>query len=128
MSEITFGPHDKIQYVLDPTYVNDGGVLVSVVDGEKVHIGWSFIHPTKEKNGFDREFGKKLAFNRAVSLTKRPGEIESKIPRRYLTEVIQFVWRCRRYYKDKMLPSWTTDIPTEPEREVVEETIPETQE
>jgi len=119
-TKIKLGPHDKLEYIygVSSGFVEERvGVLVSLVDENKVYIGWAFYHSEKEIRPFDCAFGRKIAIDRAKSLFTRPGNIKNKIPKRHAANIIQFVWRCRRYYKDKILPNWTIAIPPEPPRE-----------
>ena len=106
MSKLQLGNHDKIQYVKDACG-KDVGILLAIVEDNKVHIGWSFVHPVKEKSGFNKEFGQLIALDRAYSLTTRPGNIKSKIPTDHFEDVSLFVERCHKYYKDKIFPTWT---------------------
>lgn len=68
------------------------GVLVAVPVDNKVKFGWSLCH---RKNRFNKDFGKKIAIERALC------DRQVKLPDSIKDSMNMFVSRATRYYKDK---------------------------
>lgn len=80
------------------------GVMLAFVEGKEVKIGYSFLHPDdKEKMNLDRM--EKMAIGRAQTQFRARRIHNNK------EELAKFVGRCKRYFKDADMPTWTANLP-----------------
>jgi hypothetical protein len=83
-------------------------------DDNNINIGWSICHPNDykkitNKKSFDefRNLTRNIAIDRAINNFNKNIEI----PRQYRTEIVNFVIRARKYFKDSnMFPRWSRSI------------------
>ena len=78
----------------------------------KVVLGYSLCNSKLDR--FDPDFGIDLAFSRALAWDekettrkKRPTVLARKVPDSIRQDLTLFIWRMKRWFKDKELPEWT---------------------
>lgn len=79
------------------------GLLFATCDDKKVKIGFSKCDTRYDE--FDRDLAIEIAKNRAI---KNSEILYHKYNIPFLVDdlMVEFIDRCRRYYKDKEFPDW----------------------
>jgi hypothetical protein len=121
-------PHTQIQYLRHPRNRKKKGVMIAFVNPhvlDEVLFGFSMC---SSKDRWDRpnelkmeDFGKKLAFKRAIKWADYEDAAESQIPKNAEDQIASFVYipktvftplkdfinGNRKYYSDKNFVEWT---------------------
>ena len=94
------------QFIRDPETHVKTGIMVALVDGNQLCVGFSVLH-SKDEGKFDRDFGEEIAVSRAICYnTRYPGGVPFKV-REMLPA---FAARCKTYFKDMDMPDWVDNI------------------
>ena len=86
-----------------------GIFIARKMSGDMVAIGFSFCSP--KENGFNKNHGMKVAERRLNAYYNKMingdyDTIVSHIPYKYRNDFREFVTRCKKYYKDAVIPEW----------------------
>lgn len=97
------------------------GILLAYPLIDSVVIGWSLCHPIEDK--FDAEHGVQIALDRAISWEKNWENkkktcnsidfihwVYKRVPDSIKDELIRFVLKMRKYYKNKTFPEWVEEL------------------
>jgi len=84
------------------------GMIAAVTfsGSNKVCVGWCVLHDLDIflNTPFNYELAAKIVLGRAKKHFYRGGFENRRLPKKILSEMIPFLVRCRRYFKDKEVP------------------------
>jgi hypothetical protein len=82
-----------IQYIRNQDGRKIGALVATSEDGKTIKIGWSLCN---DKDTFNKEFAKKIAFGRAEKSFER----EYIVPTKIIQNVLKFEERVCKYFPD----------------------------
>lgn len=71
----------------------------------KVHIGFSFCHDIDLK-----WYRKDVGFELALNVADKSFDENINVPKSFEEDVAFYAKRCKKYYKDAVLPEWATKL------------------